>query len=96
MRAVVIRIFLALLGGTVFQLLVCFFFLAIGVPNVAIIFLWGWILFVGEQSPIPWSREIIEWAIVLMIDNLLYSTLIYFLLWNRAVNKEALEKPAVF
>jgi hypothetical protein len=94
MRAVLRRILLSLIGGTVFQLIIYFLFLTIGVPGLAIIFLWGWILFVGEQPPIPWRREIIEWIIVLMIDNLLYATLIYFLLWNREANKETLDKPA--
>jgi len=82
------RILLSVVGGTLLQVLIYALFAIFGVPGLSVIFLWAWILFVGDQSPQSWSRYITEWVIVIAVDNLLYSTLIYFLLWNRAVTKE--------
>lgn len=88
MLSVLKRILLSIAGGTLLQVLIYALFAAFGAPGLSAIFLWAWILFLGDQSPQSWSRYFTEWVIVIAVDNLLYSTLIYFLLWNRDVKKE--------
>jgi hypothetical protein len=89
MLVVLKRILRAIVGGTLFQVLIYLLFAIFGVPGLSVIFLWAWILFLGDQSPQSWARYLTEWVIVIAVDNLLYAPLIYFLLWSRELKREA-------
>jgi len=88
MRIVFKRIVLSLLGGTLFQLSVYFLFTILGLQGLSVVFLWAAVLFIGDQYPQPWGPYLIKSVLVIAINNLVYSTLIYFLLWNRTADKE--------
>jgi hypothetical protein len=77
------RILHSIIGGTLFQVLIYLLFAVFGVPGLSVIFLWAWILFVGDQSPQGWARYLTEWVVVIAVNNLLYSPLIFFMLWSR-------------
>jgi hypothetical protein len=49
----------------------------------------GWAFgFAGRWSDQSWRGFIVGSIVMLSINNLFYSSLIYFLLWHRAVQKE--------
>ncbi len=96
MAIILKRILISIIGGTLFQLLVYSIFAIIGLAGLSIIFLWAAILFVGDEPHQTWARFIYIRTIVIALDNVVYSTLIYCLLWHRSVTREALGKPATF
>jgi hypothetical protein len=91
MATVLKRILLSIIGGTLFQLLIYSLFYVCGAAGLSIIFLWAALLFESEPIPQTWARYLVECIIIIGLNNLIYATLIYFLLWNRAVEKEPRE-----
>jgi hypothetical protein len=96
MRRLVQRIALSIVGGTLFQLLVLFLCTLFGVSGLSLIFVWAAVLFVGDQYPQPWGPYLAKWVLVIAIDNLLYSTFIYFLLWNPAKDRAQTNRAVDF
>jgi len=94
MLVVLRRILLSIIGGTLFQLAIFFCFSIFGFAGLSIIFLWGWLIYaIHDEPPQPWSIEVVRLLVVVAIDNLIYSPLLYCILWNRDLNKEARKKP---
>jgi hypothetical protein len=88
------RILLSIAGGSFLQLLVYSLFAVFGAGWLAVIFLFpGWVFgFAGRDESQSWFSYIVSWTVMIAVNDLLYSTLIYFLLWNRALTKESLRK----
>ena len=94
MSVVTRRILLSVIGGTLFQLGILLLFAIFGALGLAIIFLWGWFIFaIGDEPPQPWTVQIFRLLIVMAIDNLIYAPLLYCILWNRDLKKEARKRP---
>jgi hypothetical protein len=83
------RILHSVIIGTLFQMGVYLLFAFFGLPGLSVIFLWGWILFLGVQSPHTQAQHLAEWVAVIAVDNLLYAPLVFFLLWNRDLKRKA-------
>jgi hypothetical protein len=94
MRTVTKRILLSIAGGTLFQLGIYLLFAIFNAAGLSVIFLFpGWLFgFAGIDSPQGWKNYIASWMVMVAVNNLLYSTLIYFVLWNRALTKESLKR----
>ena len=88
MLIVLKRILLAIIGGTLFQVLIYALFSLFGIAGLSIVFLWSWLLFGGDEPHQTWARYVTEWVIVIAVNNLIYSSLIYCVLWNRHVTKD--------
>jgi uncharacterized membrane protein len=92
-RVILKRLLLSIAGGSLFQVLACLLAMILQSPALALVFLLpGWALgFAGRDSDHSWSGEIIGWIVMLGVNNLFYSSAIYFLLWRREVQKEIRE-----
>ena len=84
------RLLLSLTGGVAFQGLILIIGWILDAPVLVLIFLLpGWAAgFAGRDSDQSWSGLIFGWLVMLSINNLFYSAVIYFLLWRREVQKD--------
>jgi hypothetical protein len=89
MRVILKRLLLSIAGGAVFQVLIYLLAVALHLPALALVLLPGWALgFAGRDSDHSSSGNIIGWIVMLGVNNLFYSSAIYFFLWRREVQKE--------
>ena len=93
MRVILKNLLLSIAGGGLFQVIVYLVAVILQSPALALILLFpGWALgFAGRDSDHSWSGEIVGWIVMLGVNNLFYSSAIYFLLWRREVQKEIRE-----
>jgi membrane protein DedA with SNARE-associated domain len=84
------RLLLSIAAGTAFQGAIFLLANALKSPALAIIFLLpGWVPgFAGRDSDHTWSGLIVGWLVMVAVNNLIYATLVYFLLWNRDMRRE--------
>jgi hypothetical protein len=91
MRSIKRRLILSIAGGAVFQ---CLIFLLIAILDSELLLIlilpcWAFAFaFAGRDSDNTWIGFIVGWIVMLAINNLFYSTLIYFLLWHREVQED--------
>ena len=90
MRVIIKRLLLSFTGGVAFQGLIILLGGILNTPMLVLIFLLpGWALgFAGRDSDQSLSGLVLGWIVMLSVNNLFYSAVIYFLLWRREVQKE--------
>ncbi len=89
-RSVLKRLLWSIAAGTAFQCLIFLLAAILASPMLALIFLLpGWALaFAGRDSDNSWTLLIVGPLVMLMVNNLIYSPAIYFLLRYRERRKE--------
>lgn len=89
MRSAKKRLLLSIAGGVVFQCLIYLLAAILNSQLLLIFILPGWAFgFGGRWSDNTWTGLIVGLIVTLTINNLIYSTLIYFLLWHREVQED--------